>query len=172
MSDRSQQARQAIRSWIEAELSGLEERAERRLYEVFSMLPQPRPSVGFTASTLAALAPSGLLRERPERGGFRLLVAASLALAALALAVVPPTIFPVLQVFEATAVVGWVSSGVIAVAQRLGQAAVFWDLAGAVAAMVAETAQTPSSFAALALMLTLSFASLRALSGLVSAERR
>jgi hypothetical protein len=107
-------------------------------------------------------APSGL---------FKFMVSACLAAAGVALALVPSALMPWIGSLRPALVVQWWTSVLVGVSQRFASGFAVWKVLTEIGETVADAVTSPMMIAALTVALILSFATFRALSGLVSFER-
>ena len=102
---------------------------------------------------------------------YKLLVSACLAAAGVALVIVPAALMPAMATLRpALLVQGW-TSVLVALSQRLASGFAVWKVLTEIGETVAQALASPSALLALTVALAVSFATFRALSGLVSFER-
>ena len=172
MSSNHKKFRRAIRSWLRSERAGEQRDAERHLRSAFRSLASPAPSADFVETTMRRLGVPYRAREISRPGGlYKLLVSACLAAAGAALVVVPAALMPwVASLRPALLVQSW-TSVLVALSQRLASGFAVWKVLTEIGETVAEALASPSTLLALTVALAVSFATFRALSGLVSFER-
>jgi hypothetical protein len=161
-----------IALWLEAELNGDDQRAERELGRSFRALSVPTPSADLAETVLERLG----LGRRSRRAGvldvaFRLFVTSGLAAAGLALVVVPRIVWPWLASVRLSWLVDWWTATLVGVSQRFAGGLAVWRVLGDIADTAAGALSSPAAVAVLTAAVLVSLISLRALSGLVSFER-
>jgi hypothetical protein len=115
----------SLSRWLRAEGTGNVERAENALREIFARLADPSPSLGFAEAVMARLLP--IPRREQISMGWRALLAASLVLVALAVAVLPLFIWPFVDLVRLSSVIDLVASLVVAASQALAGWLSFWQ---------------------------------------------
>ena len=164
--------RRAVRSWLRSERVGEQRDAERHLRRAFRSLASPVPSADFVEATMLRLGVPYRARTVSQPGSvYKLLVSACLTAAGAALVMVPAALMPwVASLRPALLVQSW-TSVLVALSQRLASGFAVWKVLTEIGETVAQALASPSALLALTVALAVSFATFRALSGLVSFER-
>jgi hypothetical protein len=161
----------AVRYWLRSEERGSEREAEQAFLRVFELLPIPEPGTMWMERTLTRIG----LVPRPVNAAswaYKTAVGLSLALASLAMALVPSALTTIARTVSLASLVDWGAGLIVIVIQRLAQGVTIWGILARVGEGVAAAMASPTALASLLLALIVSFGAIRALSGLLALERR
>lgn len=117
--------RNGIGRWLAAERSGTAEQAEQALRELFALLVDPVPSTGFVDRVMLAVTP--MPQAARLAPGWRLVLAASLALAALSVAFAPLAVLMLAEIVHIGVVIELVGSGIVLASGALVEWLTFWQ---------------------------------------------
>jgi hypothetical protein len=159
----------SLRQWLKAEAAGNVGRAEVALRSVFRRLADPSPSPGFAEVLMARLLPISLREQIPV--GWRLLLAASLVLVALSVAVLPLVVWPVADGIPFSSVIGLAASVVVAASQALAGWLSFWQSLAEANRVFLTLVSRPVVAAMMLAVMGLAAVAIRALSGLRASDR-
>lgn len=159
-------------AWLTAEAAGDEDAADAAFGAMFAGLPRLHPTPGFAGRVVRAAVPRPARAAALELWGGRLALGASLALAGIALALLPalralpldlPGISGVLQ--AGTETLAWIGG-------RLAAGIALWDFLATVGRAISVAAATPQAASALFGSATLSGLALYTLDRMLTLERR
>jgi hypothetical protein len=159
----------SLHHWLTAEGAGDSEQAESALRGVLRRLADPAPSLGFADVVMARVLP--IRHQEQIAVGWRVLLAASLALVAMALAVLPFFVWPIAELIRFSSVVSLAASLVIAASQALAGWLAFWQSVGEATRVLLEVVSKPSVAAMLIAIAGLGALVVRVLAGLKALDR-
>lgn len=163
---------QSVRAWLRSEGAGAQRGAEWHLRSAFTSLAPPAPSADFVEATMLRLGVPYRTKAVSTAGSaYKLLVSACLTAAGVALVTVPAALMPWIASLRPALVVQWWASVLVALSQRLATGFAVWKVLTEVGETVAAVLASPSALLVLTVALVVSFATFRALSGLMSFER-
>lgn len=161
-----------LEAWLAAEAAGDEDAADAAFGVLFARMPRLHPTPGFAGRVVRAAAPRPARAPAFEVWGGRLVLGASLALAGIALALLPalrglpldlPGLSGVLQAGNDT--LSWIGG-------RLAAGIALWDFLARVGRAISVAAATPQAASALFGSATLSGLALYTLDRMLTLERR
>jgi len=153
--------------YLEADLAGRPEEAERALVEALRALPRPEPRPGFAARVLARVEPPSWF----ARTGVRAALAAAAVLAALSLAVVPAAAAPIVGLVGPGGLLHLFADGFTGLALRLGSGLDLWRTLATIADALAAAALRPPVALLLLSQLALAALALDRLAALARSRR-
>jgi hypothetical protein len=164
----------AVNRWLAEEAGGESvspDAAETALAEVFRRWPAPHPPRGFA---LAVLRRAGIARRRADAfasGWVHAGIAAALVLAGVALLFVPAAARLAGWVFRPSELVELGSRALVSASQTLAGALDLWGFLSRLGSALAVAVATPQAALSLILVALCAGGALRALNGLIPAER-
>ena len=160
----------AIGSWLTSERDGADSSAEKHLRHAFTLLTPPAPSAEFVESTMRRLGVEYQAAARPG-SVYKVIVSACLTAAGVALILVPSAVMPWISSLRPALIVQSWTSVLVGLSQRLASGLAVWKVLAEVGETVALALASPIAITALTAAFAVSFATFRALTGLVSFER-
>jgi hypothetical protein len=159
----------SLRQWLRAEGADDTERAEGALRGVFRRLADPAPSLGFADAVMARVLP--IRHQEQIAVGWRVLLATSLVLVALTVAVLPLFLWPIAELVRFSSVVSLAASLVVAASQALAGWLAFWQSLGEATRVLLEIVSKPSVAAMMIAVAGLGVLVVRVLAGLKALDR-
>ena len=167
----SRRLHQTVGRWLREERRGAAAAADAALRRVFRALPAPAPSAGFVERVMvgAGLAPA---RPAPAALGWRIVISASLVLAAGAAAAAPGLALRLLRSVSPGALIRLGAEGVVETCQRLAEGLAVWQTLTSIGETLSQVLTAPPILAALLAATLLSAGGFRLLHGLLAVDRR
>ena len=160
----------AVNRWLAAEGAGAEG-SERALRRVFRALPAPPLPVGFADRVMLG-AGLAVPARRATPLVWRLALAFSLMVGALATATVPPVAYGFLSRVSAGDVLRFAANAIVESCQRLAEGLAVWQTVNSIGATFTEALSAPPILIALLAATLLSAGGFRMLHGLLAIDRR